>query len=88
MSTKKKTTARTTIPTSKVDTNMSAPRSFAGVGGVIPTVRMNACEIARSGFFMVFASLDLSQIDVVQAATIEEQGVEFFAKTTLIWRRR
>ena len=54
MSTKNTSIARTTIPTSRVDTKMSAPRSFAGVGGVIPTVRINACEIARSGFFMVY----------------------------------
>ena len=55
MSMKNTNTAKTTIPTSRVDTKMSAPRSFAGVGGVIPTVRMNACEIARNGFFMVFS---------------------------------
>jgi hypothetical protein len=79
----KTTAARITVPTSSVDTKMIAPRSFAGVGGVIPTVRINACETARNGFFMGSRRLDRSQLVLVQAATIEDSDLEFFAKAAL-----
>jgi hypothetical protein len=42
--------ASRSMPPSITETKMTAARSFSGVGGVIPTVKMNAVAIALNGF--------------------------------------